>query len=262
MIIDANAHITEDGKWFNSNLDASVESLLKEMDKTNIERSVIVPIEGIISNHFVSEIVSKHKERFVPACSINPVIFNSKRKLVEHYKKTIGIYNFKFLKLHPRFHHYDLCDKKVFWLLEINEKIGLPLVVYICGYLYDNNIILVQSIPNTIHRIVNSFKSTRFVVLHAGGSWALHLYEAIKDNPNVFLDLSFSITKYKGSSLSIDINFLTHHFDRRLIWGSDFPEVMPEQALKDFNDITQDVSPEKKENILYKNVLNLLESNG
>ena len=55
MRIDSHVHITETGKWFNTGLDASIGALLREMDKAEIDKSVLHPISGIIKNSYVDE---------------------------------------------------------------------------------------------------------------------------------------------------------------------------------------------------------------
>ena len=258
MIIDANAHVTENGKWFDTGFDASVIRLLNEMDLAGIDRAILVPFEGFVSHRFILETFRKNPHRFIPTCSINPAAFSDRKGLINHFKKVVSEGDFRILKLHNRFHRYDPLDKKVFWLLEENERLNRPLVIYICGCLYSRNVLLSSTPPHIFHRITSTFQATRFVILHAGGTWALHVLEAVRDNPNVFLDLSNTISKYKGSGLLLDIAFLIKNFDTRLIWGSDFPEVVPAIALNDLYEIILDIPKHKVENILYNNINHLL----
>jgi len=71
--------------------------------------------------------------------------------------------------------------------------------------------------------------------------------------------LSMTLSKYKSTSVASDIRWLCHHYDRRVIWASDFPEVSILQALRDFDEVVGEISPEKRANILGLNIAKLLD---
>jgi predicted TIM-barrel fold metal-dependent hydrolase len=48
---------------------------------------------------------------------------------------------------------------------------------------------------------------------------------------NVFLDLSHTLHYLKGSSAEKDIGFVARRLDRRVLFGSDFPESSIAEAL-------------------------------
>jgi len=80
-----------------------------------------------------------------------------------------------------------------------------------------------------------------------------------RDLHHVYFDLSMTLSKYKNTSVADDIKWLCHHYDRRMIWASDFPEVSIAQALRDFDEVVGPIAPEKRANILGGNIANLLE---
>lgn len=258
MMIDANAHITEDGRWFETNLDASVTRLIQEMKSAAVEKAVLVPFDGNIRNEFILETVRKHKRRFIPACSINPARFSDKNKLVHAFKKIVANQEFRILKLHNRLHRYQLHDARVFWLLKANESLKKPLVIYICGYINSCDVIHQMVPPQVFQTLAASFKKTKFVIMHAGGTWALSLYEAIREYENVYLDLSHAVSKFKDSSLTLDYNYLIKHFDERLVWGSDFPEYSLVQARRDFAQTAGRCPKNKIDNIVHRNILKII----
>ncbi len=94
--------------------------------------------------------------------------------------------------------------------------------------------------------------------MHGTGAWIFKTAEMVRDLGNVYIDLSFTLSKYKNSSVGMDIKWLCNNFDRRLIWGSDFPEFGIKEALNDFYEISQNISSKKTENILGKNLLEIL----
>jgi predicted TIM-barrel fold metal-dependent hydrolase len=256
MIIDANAHITEDGKWFNSQLTANAQTLLKQMDSAGVDKAVLVPFHGITSNDYIINTVSQYPDRFIAGCSINPVQQTKADIKVELTR--LADNEVRICKLHNRLHKYEPSNNLVYDFLELNEGLEKPMIISICGILANKNISPELTPVQHFHKLTSSFPNTIFIIMHAAGTHALSLYEAVKDNPNVYLDLSFTISKYKGSSVDFDIAFLIEKFDRRLIWGSDFPEFNVEQSLIDFNKLATTVADSKKRNILSSNLLTIL----
>jgi predicted TIM-barrel fold metal-dependent hydrolase len=68
-----------------------------------------------------------------------------------------------------------------------------------------------------------------------------------------------TLSKYKQTSVASDIRWLCHHYDRRMIWASDFPEVSIRQALIDFDEVVGPIAQEKRDNILGGNIVKLLD---
>ena len=64
------------------------------------------------------------------------------------------------------------------------------------------------------------------VLLHSGGSRVLEAMHLVVDSKNVFLETSFSLDYYRGSSLEDDYAFVYKKIGaERVIYGSDYPYV-------------------------------------
>ncbi|WP_159999942.1 amidohydrolase family protein [Roseomonas sp. 18066] len=98
----------------------------------------------------------------------------------------------------------------------------------------------------------------RLVLLHGGGVDLLRHAEFTRANPGVLLDLSFTLMKYAGSSIDLDISFLARSFDRRLCLGSDFPDYAPAEVLARFDALLPGLAAEKRDNILGGNLRRFL----
>ena len=258
MIIDANVHITPDGKWFHTPHDASLNELLRQMDEASIDKSVLVPFDGIIHDDFITKVVTKHSDRFIQATSFNPHNYPDAKKAIDGFKLKIEGSDIKIIKFHNRLHHYQPDSNLLDEVLTYNDQINSPKIIYLCGLLFSSKVNSFSiSPPNFFHGLAVNFPNTKFVIMHAGGTWALQVSEAIRDCSNVFLDLSMT-SKYKTSSVWMDLKYLVHNFDKRIIWGSDFPEFNIKNCLADFNELAKGLDNIKKENILSKNLLNLL----
>lgn len=98
----------------------------------------------------------------------------------------------------------------------------------------------------------------RLVLLHGGGVDLLRHAEFTRANPGVLLDLSFTLMKYAGSSIDLDIAFLARTFDQRLCLGSDFPDYAPADVLARLDALVPDLPPAKRANIIGDNLRRLL----
>jgi predicted TIM-barrel fold metal-dependent hydrolase len=102
-------------------------------------------------------------------------------------------------------------------------------------------------------------RNTSLLIMHGGGTRILQMAEMCRDLHHVHIDLSMTLSKYKNTSVANDIKWLCHHYDRRMIWESDFPEVSILQALHDFDEVVGPIAPEKRANILGLNIAKLLD---
>ena len=44
MIIDSHVHVSESGKWFGPSVDASLDTLLLNMDAAAVNKAVLIPV--------------------------------------------------------------------------------------------------------------------------------------------------------------------------------------------------------------------------
>lgn len=258
MIIDANTHPTPDGRWFNTNLDASLPTLLKQLDQAGIDKAIITPFEGFVSNKFTIESAKKYPDRLIPGISFNPTLFNNLDEVFSEFYEEYDGLDIPIVKLHNRLHQYQLSDPRLVAFLEANDNAKRPFIIFICGLLTSKDIPFQTTPPQLFHSIASRFQKTKFVIMHAGMSWAMMIFEAIKDFPNVSMDLSFVQSKYRETSISLDLKYLCKYYDKRIIFGSDFPEINIMQAKNDFNYLTSDLDEIKLKNIKYQNIQNLI----
>jgi predicted TIM-barrel fold metal-dependent hydrolase len=257
MIIDSLTHVTPDGRWFDTSYNASETRLLHEMDREGVDKAVLVALAGYIDNEFVAQVCARHSDRLIPGASINPVAYSTSSQAVSELEPLLDK-GFTVLKLHPRLHQYDLMDFRSVALLEAIAVHDVPPLIWLDTFLRYRGATLRKPPVETICEWIAKFPSLTFVLLHSGGAEALRLAEAIRDYPNIFLDISYTMHRYRGSSVEMDLKYLLRFFDRRMIFGSDFPEVSLKEALDDFNSLTLNLNTETRHRILGNNLQGLL----
>jgi predicted TIM-barrel fold metal-dependent hydrolase len=258
MIFDSLTHVTPDGRWFETRLDASEKELLRQLDETDTQRAVVVALAGHIESRFVLELCKRHPARLVPCASFNPAAWAGPLEASANLRAELKGSNYKALKLHPRLNRYDPLDPRCLAVLQEMASWERPLPVWLDTLFYYRGAQLRKPPVDTIHQLVGSFPALTFVLLHGGGSWILQVAEAIRDCPNAFLDISFTLQRYRSSSIAADLRYLLSSFDRRTVFGSDFPEVSVGTALESFGQIAQGIAPEKCANVLGANLSRIL----
>ena len=258
MIVDSLVHVTANGRWFQTDLDARPEALLRQMDEAGVEKAVVTALAGHIANDFVLSVSNRYGGRLIAGASFDPTTSLYPEEAVREFRNQIYDAPFAVLKLHPRLNRYDPLDPRCLAILREAAAWARPPAIWIDTLFYYRGAALRKPVVDTIHCIVSEFPTLTFALLHAGGSWALQIAESVRDCPNAFLDLSFTLKRYYGSSLWTDLRYLVKTFDRRLLFGSDFPEASIPEAVGLFSELTTGTDPEKVANVAGKNLGRLL----
>jgi predicted TIM-barrel fold metal-dependent hydrolase len=258
MIIDANVHITVDGKWFTTPHDASVERLRLCIEEADIDAAIAVPLPGTISNTEQEKLIASDK-KIIHACTFNPAAHDSPSAAAAAFRAEFGDGMKRFVKFHNRFGKYHAADERFYAVIQANDALELPMVIGICGLLHDRNTPEAVDPLAYFFNLGQSIRNTQLIIMHGGGTRILQMAEMCRDLHHVHIDLSMTLSKYKGTSVASDIRWLCHHYDRRIIWASDFPEVSILQALRDFDEVVGPIASEKRANILGLNIAKLLD---
>jgi predicted TIM-barrel fold metal-dependent hydrolase len=247
---DSLVHATSDGRWLNANrYDASFQRLVRELDLAKVERACLVGIAGYIDNESVLGFANRCPDRLVPIAGFNPIRFEL--PLISHEIARLAALGFRGIKLHPRLNDYDPLDPRCMQAIRIA---GEERLVVFLDTLFRQRTRSVLHPVDIIDRIIKECAHTRIVFLHSSGPTMLELFELGRMHDQILLDLSFSILRYAGSSLDLDMRFLCEQLDLRVTVGSDFPEYTPAEMLRRFDELTCGLNPNKRRNILFDNL--------
>lgn len=249
---DSLTHITRDGRWFGeTHHDASLARLIGDMDAAGAHRACLVGIDGYVDNAAILEAVAAHPGRFVPIAGVNPALLATTRR-VEAVLKDLKARGFVGIKLHPRLNGYDPLDSKAVAAIEMAGELGL---VVLLDTLFRRKGLATRHAPDVIDQLAAACPDTRMLLLHGTGPTMMELYEIVRCNDKLLLDLSFTLMRYRGSSrLDADMNFLFRSTDQLVTVGSDFPESSPAETLQRFAELSAGVEPHRVENILFRNL--------
>ena len=155
MIIDAHVHITDSGKWFNTNHDASLERLLGEMDESGIEKCLLISMPNATNNKYIASVIEKYPEKFR---GLGYIDF-TKNNLIKQIDEILSM-GLSGIKIHPRFQNINPFSKELEYIWDyINNK---QLTLMICGYLQiSNSNLLIRDIePLSYEKNLKKYNNT------------------------------------------------------------------------------------------------------
>ena len=258
MILDALTHVTPDATWFNTGKDAGEARLLREMDAAGIDRAVVVAIAGAIPNEFVHDLAWRHPRRIIGGGSFNPAVHATPAAAAEAIRRELGQHAFPILKLHPRIGKFDPLDPRVFAVLEEVASWNPPPLIWMCSLIH-GSVPLRKGVVESMHEVVVSFPTLRFLLLHGGGTMILELAEAVRPLENAMIDLALTFYRYAATSVAADLHFLVENFNRRTVFGSDFPEIGLPEGVRMAEALLRDAPLGARDRIMGGNLERLLE---
>ncbi len=253
MIVDIHAHLTPDGSWFGSGLDASPETLLQQMDEADVDKAVIIPIPGCHDNEFMLRTAKQYDDRFIPAVTVDPAP-DAVEKLKDLFERGARV-----IKIHPK-----------------RQKLsspGMPELLDIYGFAESNGVPVLMdtfNLPSGVMRnwtplqydpILHEYPNLKMIFAHSGAFHVLELMELMRAHQSIFTDLSL-ITTYFPAYTSVwnDLRFFVNRFKGdRFLWGSDFPEVTLQGSRDAASRLMGELMESNKKRVFGENAVTLLQ---
>ncbi len=224
MILDANVHATRDGRWFDTGRDARLGSLLAAMDGAGVDRAVLTGLIGAAPTADVLALCAEADGRLLPVGAFDPAAHASPDAARRAARRELAGRGLVGVKLHPRLGRYDVLDDRVLALVDElagwEERLG----VWICTLLHVPGLRPRCGPVEALCELVGRWPDLLFVLVHGGGPDLLRLATAVRPSHNALLDVSHTVTHLRDSSVTDDLRHLLATFERRLVFGSDFPE--------------------------------------
>lgn len=230
--IDAHVHITPDGKWFHTDHDASVDRLLREMDRGEIESSVLLALAGTVSNEHIAAVCRQHPDRFIGFGAVDTRHSRSEAE-IHRAVRQVRDQGLRGLKVHQRLQELPLSGREVEAILTAAGEQGLPVVF--CGFPLSVSAsnCLQDLTPYRYDTLAKRHPNVKLVIAHLGGHRALDAFFVAKSNRNVFLDTSYVFHYLRNTSVYADFLHILKYLPRQTLFGSDYPEVSPADYAAD-----------------------------
>ena len=208
------------------------------------------------ANEEMAELAAEHPDILIPFASIDPAKgrlgAREARRLVEDF----GIRGFKF---HPTYQGFYPNDRSAYVLYETIEEAGVPALFHTgqtgvgAGMRGGNGMRLKYSNPIHLDDVAADFPDMKIVLAHPSFPWQEEALAVATHKPNIHIDLSGWSPKYFPEIL---VRYANTLLSDRVLFGSDWPAIMPDRWLKDFEAL--DIKPEVRPLILKQNAMRLL----
>lgn len=218
QLFDSLVHITEDGKWFNTSHDCSIDKLMEYKESFN--KALLVGMPYMANNKYTLNVSRQFEDKFVPIYGLEMKGKSSKELIGE--LRIIKSQGYKGIKIHPRLCQIEWIDEIIIDV--INEAGSIGLIVLFCTVYGVPLNPLKRPVYDVLYEICIKTNGAKIILLHGGYTEILQTSEIVRPFENILIDLSYTLVRFKNSSIINDIAYLFTNFDRRICVGSDFPE--------------------------------------
>jgi predicted TIM-barrel fold metal-dependent hydrolase len=227
---------------------ARPEDLLAQMDRGAIDAAIVLGLPGYQSPDEVLKLCAAAPKRLFPLLGVNPLNSDDLKRIPR--ARVDGFYG---IKLHPRLSQVPVTPEIFGPVMEHAAVANLP--VLFDAVPQSSHVPLAQLEYQTFDLLARRFRQVKIVLAHACAPHVLGAYTVAKANPNVYLDVSFSLAYYAGSSVEMDIGFISDKLDRFVLYGSDFPQYPADEYLATYRRLLETRPAADRERLLARNAI-------
>lgn len=186
-----------------------------------------------VPNEYVSEYASKHPEKVIPFCCVDPNDEDAPREL----KRCVKAMGMKGLKLGPIYQHFDPTSERAGRVFEVAQDLEIPVLIH-QGTTFVRDAPLEFANPILLDKVARDYPDLRMIVAHLGHPWEDETVALIRKQPNVFSDVS-GLT-YRPIRLYLKLlSCLEYGVMKKLVFGSDFPFGVPKIVIRDLRRVNR-----------------------
>ena len=210
-----------------------------------------------LTNDEVADIVKKYPRQFVGFACVDPWKGD---RAVDEMRRAITELGLIGAKFHPGIQAFYPNDKQFYPLYEKINQLGVPTLFHTgtnglgAGTPGGMGVRLDYSRPIYLDHVAADFPELTIIGAHPAWPWHDEMLAIIGHKSNVFMDLSGWSPKYVPKAIMDEAR---GRLQDRILFGSDYPFIMPERWLADF-DALEGFSPVVRRKILHDNAARLL----
>ena len=230
--------------------------------KRNIA-AVIFPVDSERETGFrryenieMAEIASEHSDVLIPFASIDP----AKGKLgAREARRLVADHGIKGFKFHPISQGFFPNDRWAYPLYEAIQEAGVPALFHTgqtgvgAGVRGGMGMKLKYANPLYLDDVAVDFPDMQIILAHPSFPWQEEALAVATHKPNIWIDLSGWSPKYFPPIL---VKYANSLLQDRVLFGSDWPAILPDRWLADFEKL--DIKDTVRPKILKDNARRLL----
>ena len=209
-----------------------------------------------ISNDYIAGIANDYPKQFIAFGTVDP--WKGKGAVQEVSRcADLGMRGMKFM---PNMQQFFPNDERFYPMWERAQELGLVVLIHSgttgvgAGTPGGGGVKLKYSRPIPyIDDVAADFPDLKIIMAHPAWPWQEEQLAMLVHKPNVYMDLSGWSPKYFQPSL---VQYASSLIQDKVLFGSDYPVLMPDRWLRDFE--AAPFADEVREKILITNAANLL----
>jgi predicted TIM-barrel fold metal-dependent hydrolase len=210
-----------------------------------------------IGNDYVASVVQRYADQFIGFASVDPWKGKMAVQELERSVKELGL---RGLKLHPSAQAFYANDPRFYPLWEKCAELDIPVLFHSgqtgLGARQPGGggikLKYCQPIPY-FDDVAADFPSLTIIMAHPAVPWQEEQLSVALHKQNVYIDLSGWSPKYFRPML---VQYMQSLLKDKVLFGSDYPVLMPERWLKDFEQL--ELKAEVRQKILLDNARKIL----
>ena len=210
-----------------------------------------------VSNDFVADAVRRYPDVFLGFASVDPWKGRLAIAEAERAVKTLGL---RGLKLHPIVQAFWPNDRRFYPLWETCAALNVPVMFHTgttgvgAGVPGGNGLYLKYGNPMpALDDLAADFPGLTIIGAHPSWPWQEEMLAIAMHKTNIYIDLSGWSPKYFSPIL---VQYAKTLLQDRVLFGTDYPFLTPEQWLAEFDKLG--FKPEVRQKILLENCRRLL----
>jgi uncharacterized protein len=213
-----------------------VKTTVALMDQARVDRSLIsawvAPRNVMISNDEVAGFVAQAPDRLVGVGSVD---ISKPMAAVREIRRCVQELGFKAIRVLPWLWEAPPTDRRFYPVYVACCELGVPFCTQIghTGPLMPSEV----GRPIYLDQVALDFPELTIVGGHIGYPWTDEAIAVATKHENVFIDTSAYTTQRYPSSL---VEFMRGHGRRKVLFGTNYPMIMPAKALEGLDGLQLD----------------------
>ena len=213
-----------------------VETTIGMMDQAKIDKSLIcawvAPRNVMISNDEVAGFVAEAPDRLVGVGSVD---ISKPMEAIREIRRCVNELNFKAIRILPWLWEVPPTDRRFYPVYTACCDLGIPFCTQIghTGPLMPSEV----GRPIYLDQVALDFPELVIVGGHIGYPWTDEAIAVATKHENVYIDTSaYTAKRYPG----VLVEFMRGHGRRKVLFGTNYPMIMPAKALENFEALSLD----------------------
>jgi len=213
-----------------------VTATVDAMDQAGVDRALIsawyAPHNVMISNDEVAEFVAQAPQRLVGVGSAD---IARPMEAVREIRRCVRDLGFKAIRLLPWLWALPPTDRRFYPVYTACCELGVPFCTQIghTGPLMPSEV----GRPIYLDQVALDFPELTIVGGHIGYPWTEEAIAVATKHQNVYIDTSaYTVRRYPPNL----VEFMAGHGRRKVLFGSNYPMILPAKALEGLDDLALD----------------------